>query len=69
MDKYKITFPIFAKISLAGEHDGKIVQRFEPDVTPDSPELAAAIEKALRGEKDKPEKERAAARSSLVAIY
>jgi glutathione peroxidase len=84
-DKYKITFPVFAKISLAGEHvsplyqyltdkqadpatsgpirwnftkfladrDGKIVQRFEPDVTPDSPELAAAIEKALRGEKNK----------------
>jgi glutathione peroxidase len=83
--QYKITFPIFAKISLAGEHmsplyqfltdkqanpstggpirwnftkfladrDGKIVQRFEPDITPDSPELAAAIEKAVRGEKDK----------------
>lgn len=28
--------------------DGKPVQRFEPGVTPDSPELAAAIEKALR---------------------
>ena len=27
-------------------------ERFEPDMTPDSPELAAAIEKALRGEKD-----------------
>jgi glutathione peroxidase len=85
--KYKVTFPIFAKIPLAGEHmsplyqfltdkhanpttggpirwnftkfladrDGKIVQRFEPDVTPDSPELAAAIEKALHGEKDKKE--------------
>lgn len=84
-DKYKVTFPIFAKVSLAGEHmsplyqfltdkqanpttggpirwnftkfladrDGKIVQRFEPDVAPDSPELAVAIEKALRGEKDK----------------
>ena len=84
-EKYKVTFPIFAKISLAGEHmaplyqfltdkqanpttggpirwnftkflvdrEGKVVQRFEPDVTPDSPELAVAIEKALRGEKDK----------------
>jgi glutathione peroxidase len=28
--------------------DGKPVQRFEPGVTPDSPELAQAIEKALR---------------------
>jgi glutathione peroxidase len=28
--------------------DGKPVQRFEPGVTPDSPELAAAIEKALK---------------------
>jgi len=86
--KYKVTFPMFAKLSLAGEHmsplyqfltdklanattggpirwnftkfladrDGKIVQRFEPDVTPDSPELATAIEKALRGEKDRNDK-------------
>jgi glutathione peroxidase len=101
VSKYKVTFPIFAKISLAGEHiaplyqfltdkqanpttggpirwnftkfladrDGKIVQRFEPDVTPDSPELAVAIEKALRGEKDKRENDRAAAASRLVAIY
>jgi glutathione peroxidase len=85
VDKYKATFPLFAKVSLTGEHvaplyqfltdklanptkggpirwnftkflvdrEGKIVQRFEPDVTPDSPEIAAAIEKALRGEKDK----------------
>jgi glutathione peroxidase len=99
-DKYKVTFPMFAKISLTGEHmsplyqfltdkpanpstggpirwnftkfladrDGKIVQRFEPDATPDSPELAVAIEKALRGEKDKHENDRAAA-SSFVAIY
>jgi glutathione peroxidase len=84
-DKYKISFPLFARISLTGEHmaplyqfltdkqansstggpirwnftkflvdrEGKVVQRFEPDVTPDSPELVAAIEKALRGEKDK----------------
>jgi glutathione peroxidase len=90
-EKYKITFPIFAKVPLAGEHmaplyqfltdkqanpttggpirwnftkflvdrEGKVVQRFEPDVTPDSPELAEAIEKALRGEKEKKESDRA----------
>jgi len=83
--KYKVTFPLFAKMALAGEHmaplyqfltdkqansktggpirwnftkflvdrEGKIVERFEPDLTPDAPELAAAIEKTLRGEKDK----------------
>jgi glutathione peroxidase len=83
--KYKVTFPMFTKVLLAGEHmaplyqfltdkqanpntggpirwnftkflmdrEGKIVQRFEPDVAPDSPELAVAIEKALHGEKDK----------------
>ena len=28
--------------------DGKVLQRFEPDVTPDSPEVLAAIEKALK---------------------
>lgn len=88
--KFKVTFAVFAKLSLAGEHmsplyqfltdkqanpttggpirwnftkfladrDGKIVQRFEPDVTPDSPELAAAIEKALRGNKDKHESDK-----------
>jgi glutathione peroxidase len=88
--KYKVTFPMFAKLSLAGDHmsplyqflsdkqanpttggpirwnftkfladrDGKIVQRFEPDVTPDSPELASAIEKALRGDKDKNDKDK-----------
>ncbi len=104
--KYKVTFPIFAKVSLAGEHvaplfqflmdkqanpttggpirwnftkfladrDGKIVQRFEPDVTPDSPELAVAVENALHGDKEKHEKhenERASAgaRSRLSAIY
>jgi glutathione peroxidase len=105
--KYKVSFPMFAKISLAGEHmsplyqfltdkqanpntggsvrwnftkfladrDGKIVQRFEPNVTPDSPELAAAIEKALRGEKDKRENDkhdgvaRIRATRSFVAIY
>jgi len=99
--KYKVTFPMFAKISLAGEHvsplyqfltdkqanpttggpirwnftkfladrDGKIVQRFEPDVAPDAPELAAAIEKTLRREKGKHENDRAAASIGPVAIY
>jgi glutathione peroxidase len=84
-DKYRVTFPIFAKIALSGEHmaplyefltdketnpttggpirwnftkflvdrEGKVVQRFEPDVTPDAPELAVAIEKALHDQKDK----------------
>ena len=82
--KYKVTFPVFAKVALAGEHiaplfqflmdkqanaatggpirwsftkflvdkEGKAIGRFEPDVTPDAPELAVAIEKALRGDKD-----------------
>jgi glutathione peroxidase len=101
-EKYKVTFPMFAKVSLAGEHmaplyqfltdktanattggpirwnftkflvdrEGKIAGRFEPDVTPDSPELAAAIDKALRGEKDKHESDRASAVArNLVAIY
>jgi glutathione peroxidase len=100
-DQYKITFPIFAKISLAGEHmsplyqfltdkqanpttggpirwnftkfladrDGKIAQRFEPDVTPDSPELAAAIEKTLRGEKDRHENDKASTALGAIAIY
>jgi glutathione peroxidase len=27
--------------------DGKLVARFEPNVKPDSPEVAAAVEKAL----------------------
>jgi glutathione peroxidase len=90
-EKYKVTFPLFAKISLAGEHtaplyqflidkqanpttggpirwnftkflidrEGKVIQRFEPDTTPDAPELAVAIEKALRGEKDKHDSDRA----------
>jgi glutathione peroxidase len=90
-DKYKVTFPLFAKIALAGEHvaplyqfltdkqantntggpirwnftkflvdrDGKVIERFEPDVAPDSPEIAAAIEKALHGEKEKHDSDRA----------
>jgi glutathione peroxidase len=100
-DKYKVAFPVFAKVSLAGEHmsplfqfltdkqsnpstggpirwnftkflvdrNGKIVQRFEPDVAPDAPELAASIEKTLRGEKEKHENDRAAASIGPVAIY
>jgi glutathione peroxidase len=100
-DKYKVAFPMFAKVSLAGEHmsplyqfltdkqanpttggpirwnftkfladrDGKMVRRFEPDVTPDSPELAAAIEKALRGEKDTHENDKASTSIGAVAIY
>lgn len=97
----KITFPMFAKIAVSGEHiaplyqfltdksntgtggpirwnftkflidrDGKIAARFEPDVTPDAPELIVAVEKALRGEKDKKESDRASAGTAkLVAIY
>jgi len=100
-DKYKVAFPMFAKVSLAGEHmsplyqfltdkqanptaggpirwnftkfladrDGKIVRRFEPDVTPDAPELAAAIEKALRGEKETHENDKASASIGALAIY
>jgi glutathione peroxidase len=83
--KYKATFPLFAKVSLSGEHmaplfeflmdkqanpatggpirwnftkflvdrEGKITARFEPDVTPDAPELAVAIEKALHADTEK----------------
>jgi glutathione peroxidase len=83
--KYKVTFPVFAKVAMAGEHmaplyqfltdkqanpntggpirwnftkflvdrEGKVAERFEPDMTPDSPELAAAIEKALHADKEK----------------
>ncbi|HTW65406.1 MAG TPA: glutathione peroxidase [Bryobacteraceae bacterium] len=88
--KYKITFPLFAKVPLEGEHvaplfqfltdkqanpatggpihwnftkflvdrDGKPVQRFDPDITPDSPELAVAIEKALKGDIEKHDNEK-----------
>jgi glutathione peroxidase len=83
--KYKVTFPMFAKVPLAGEHiaplfeflmdkqanpaaggpirwnftkflvdrEGKVVGRFEADITPDAPELAVAVEKALHAEDDK----------------
>jgi glutathione peroxidase len=30
------------------DRNGNVVQRFEPDVTPDSPQVIAAIEKALK---------------------
>ncbi len=29
------------------DRDGKVIARFEPKITPDSPEVTAAIEKAL----------------------
>ena len=77
--KYKVTFPLFAKISVKGEDQdplykfltstdtnpklggdikwnftkflvdrkGNVVERFEPKVKPDSPEVTAAIEKYL----------------------
>lgn len=100
--KYKVTFPLFAKVALAGEHiaplyqllmdkqanpttggpirwnftkflvdrEGKVLERFEPDITPDSPELAVGIEKALRGEKDKHENDRASGSVvTRLAIY
>jgi glutathione peroxidase len=99
--KYKVTFPLFAKVALSGEHiaplfqflmdkqanaatggpirwnftkflvdrEGKVVARFEPDVTPDSPEIAVAIEKTLRGEKEKHDGDRAFLRGPAIAIY
>jgi glutathione peroxidase len=100
-DKYKVTFPMFAKVSLAGEHvaplfefltdrqankttggairwnftkfvvdrDGKVIARFEPDIEPDAPELAVAIEKALHSEKDKdPDKDKAKQEGNRAAI-
>jgi glutathione peroxidase len=52
------------------DRDGKVVERFEPDVTPDSPELAASLEKALRTEKGKHENDRASGSERiLAAIY
>jgi glutathione peroxidase len=72
---YKVTFPMFAKVSIKGDakhplyaalqsavgaevgwnfekfligKDGKVLQRFGSDVEPDSPELMAAIEAALK---------------------
>jgi hypothetical protein len=49
-----------------------VAGRFEPDIAPDAPELAVAIEKTLRGDKDKDKKENdraSAAGIRLVAIY
>ena len=98
--KYKITFPLFAKVALSGEHiaplfqflmdkqanaatggpirwnftkflvdrEGKVVARFEPDVTPDSPEIAVAIEKALHGDKDKREGDRASVLHPAIRV-
>jgi glutathione peroxidase len=107
--QYKITFPLFAKIAMTGDHisplyqfltdkqanattggpirwnftkflvdrQGKVAARFEPDVAPDSPELAVAVEKALHGDKDKgQDKDRAGLQNSrapliagVLAIY
>ena len=107
--QYKVTFLLFAKIALTGDHiaplyqfltdkqanaatggpirwnftkflvdrQGKVIARFEPDVAPDSPELAVAIEKALHGDKEKGqdkdraklEYDRAPVAASLLAIY
>jgi glutathione peroxidase len=74
-DNYKVTFPMFAKVTIKGaakhplyaalqsavggevgwnfekfliSKDGKVLQRFGSDVEPDSPELLAAVEAALK---------------------
>lgn len=73
--QYKVTFPMFGKVSVKGSDqaplfqyltqqkggdirwnftkfligkDGQVVARFEPGVDPESPEVLAAIEKALQ---------------------
>ncbi len=78
--KYKVTFPMYSKISVKGDdkaplyqfltdksvnpstggeikwnftkflvdRDGKVIQRFEPGVKPDSPQVLSAIENALK---------------------
>ena len=78
--KYNVTFPMYSKISVAGEDqaplyqfltdtqanpstggaikwnftkflvgkDGRVIQRFEPAVKPDSPEVISAVEAALK---------------------
>ncbi len=78
--KYSVTFPMYSKISVAGEDkaplyqyltdkqanpstggeikwnftkflvgkDGRVVQRFEPAVIPESPEVVTAVEEALK---------------------
>lgn len=77
--KYKVTFPMMAKVSVKGEDitplyqfltdksahpqtggeiqwnftkfligpDGRVITRFEPEVTPDAPQVTSEIEKAL----------------------
>jgi glutathione peroxidase len=99
-DKYKITFPVFSKVALAGEHiaplfqflmdkqinpatggpirwsftkflvdkGGKVIGRFEPDITPEAPELAVAIEKALRGDKDQDKTKRESDHASALCL-
>ncbi len=78
--KYNVTFPMYSKISVAGDDkaplyqfltdkranpttggeikwnftkflvgkDGTVIQRFEPAVAPESPDVLSAIEKALQ---------------------
>lgn len=72
--KYKVTFPMYSKISVKGGDtaplyqyltkekgsvkwnftkflagkDGKVIQKFDSGVTPESPELVNAIENALK---------------------
>jgi glutathione peroxidase len=73
-ENYKVTFPMFSKVSIKGDakhplyadlqyssgevgwnfekfhvgEDGKVLKRFGSDVEPESPELLAAIEAALK---------------------
>lgn len=81
--KYRVTFPMMAKVSVKGNDitplyqfltdkaahpqtggeiqwnftkfligpDGRVITRFEPEVTPDSPQVTSAIEKALASRK------------------
>jgi glutathione peroxidase len=57
--KYHVTFPMMGKVSVTGGEiqwnftkfliglDGRVITRFEPEITPDSPQVTSAIEKAL----------------------
>jgi glutathione peroxidase len=59
-NKYNVTFPMMSKVSVLGgdikwnftkflfDRNGNPVARFEPNVTPDSPQVTAAIESALK---------------------
>jgi len=99
-DKYKVTFPVFAKVALAGEHiaplfqflmdkkanpatggpigwnftkfligrEGQAIARFGPDIAPDAPELAVAIEKALHGDKDQDKNKRESDHASGLCL-